>query len=1101
MMMRSTKKHSLFIFLLATAATAVTLRGKYDTVLTEINDFSTIGDVITQLNNFKDSTLSLGADMDFTGIKHQILGDLYNRRFMGTFDGQGYVIKNLELNSSNLVTGLFGSAEGATFRNVVVDQSCSITNMVSENPDYPKTGSIVGSCATDCALENVVNMGSVTFAGYTPYSQVNIGGIAGYFKSNTRITNCANYGTVTVNVSVNGLYIGGLFGSYNGPGIQNSINYGAIIFTKESSYYKPYIGGLTGEMYSQTFVNCVSAGNVQKGKGYAGAFAGHTTYGSTFLNCYWSDTSLSISGHTTTGETAQECSTFDNNTFTLTSSTTAGNYTGSSLIEALNAAVDMYYLLGFSRWFLNKDRKTASFTVNNRTNSFATSQELILAPSLADMEKNWFDGWYTDAACTVSLDNYEISTDTSLYGKWGENTNSYVITFDTRGGALADPITAEYNSFVTLYSDVEKKDFTLSHWETDQGYIVSFNFQMPARNITLYAVWARTHISTAQHIIEFSNTVNSGTNYRGTTVFLDVDIDLSIEQLDPIGKSSSYYFEGTFDGQGHTINNLTMNSSSSQYAGLFGYSKATIRNVVIDDSCSFVSSYSSSNPAYVGSLVGYNVNGSASSIVNMASVSFTGSIPDHESFIGGIAGSFGAAGGGRDAGETALRNCVNYGTVKYSGVSYIVQIGGIAGNSFIDMECSANYGAVACAEGTANETYVGGIVGTAGSIAFRVMLSGGMIFASKSTNASVGSFVGKSYETCTSVNCVWTKDVGNIAFNGFNSSEVTADELYFAEELNKTVLNKFSSMNETWNKWVKLNLNGGSIVEIPQKHLIVTQKHFPDPVKQGNTFMFWCEDERCNKKYDPKTSNITDIEELYAAWSTVSVVFDFGNGTTVTKNMSYGQTYGDFPEAEKEGHKFVGWVTEASERVAAEDTVNRVCDHTLYAKFVVNNYTITFNLGNGFVNNKTLEYNEIIEYPKTPEREGYTFGGWDRTIKRMPAENIVITALWLEKPSELVEIVLEVKNMTKEKAKEVIEKYTDEEFTIEKFEVDEKTGETKIIIKFVDTKKAEEFVRTVNNIVRESSDNFIKNVNVINADFLDFSFKVIPSLLLLFITA
>ena len=49
--------------------------------------------------------------------------------------------------------------------------------------------------------------------------------------------------------------------------------------------------------------------------------------------------------------------------------------------------------------------------------------------------------------------------------------------------------------------------------------------------------------------------------------------------------------------------------------------------------------------------------------------------------------------------------------------------------------------------------------------------------------------------------------------------------------------------------------------------------------------------------------------------------------------------------------------------------------------------------------------------------------------------------------------------------KEIIKKYTDEDFTIKGFEVDEKTGETTVIIKFVDTKKAEDFVHTVSDII------------------------------------
>ena len=76
---------------------------------------------------------------------------------------------------------------------------------------------------------------------------------------------------------------------------------------------------------------------------------------------------------------------------------------------------------------------------------------------------------------------------------------------------------------------------------------------------------------------------------------------------------------------------------------------------------------------------------------------------------------------------------------------------------------------------------------------------------------------------------------------------------------------------------------------------------------------------------------------------------------------------------------------------------------------------------------------------------------------RMPAEDITVTAQWIKVTPELVEIVFEKKDMKEEEIKEIIKKYTQEEFTIEKIETDEKTGEIKVIIKFEDRGTAEQF--------------------------------------------
>ena len=138
-------------------------------------------------------------------------------------------------------------------------------------------------------------------------------------------------------------------------------------------------------------------------------------------------------------------------------------------------------------------------------------------------------------------------------------------------------------------------------------------------------------------------------------------------------------------------------------------------------------------------------------------------------------------------------------------------------------------------------------------------------------------------------------------------------------------------------------------------------------MKEGNTFLFWCLDTKCNEKYDPKTTDITNVTELYAVWNVSTVLFVFGNGTTVIKSVVYGQKYGELPNASRSGYTFNGWFTEkvegTGEEVTENDNVKNTFDHTLYAQWTINNYTITFDFGNGTVVNATLKYNETINYP------------------------------------------------------------------------------------------------------------------------------------------
>ena len=110
----------------------------------------------------------------------------------------------------------------------------------------------------------------------------------------------------------------------------------------------------------------------------------------------------------------------------------------------------------------------------------------------------------------------------------------------------------------------------------------------------------------------------------------------------------------------------------------------------------------------------------------------------------------------------------------------------------------------------------------------------------------------------------------------------------------------------------------------------------------------------------------------------------------------------------------------------------------------------------------------------------------------MPANDTTVVAQWTEVEAEIeseyVEIVFGRKDMTEEEVKEIIKRYIDEEFTIEKFEEDKKAGETKVIIRFEDAEKAKDFVRSVSE--GRASSNNIKSVRTVPAEQDSFALKV-----------
>ena len=196
-----------------------------------------------------------------------------------------------------------------------------------------------------------------------------------------------------------------------------------------------------------------------------------------------------------------------------------------------------------------------------------------------------------------------------------------------------------------------------------------------------------------------------------------------------------------------------------------------------------------------------------------------------------------------------------------------------------------------------------------------------------------------------------------------------------------------------------------------------------------------------------------------------TVTFD-GNGGTPSKEsmvVTYNSTYGDLPTASRTGYTFLGWFTEETGGEVTSEMTFLVADNqTLYAHWSINSYTVTFDFGNGTNTTSSFPFNDTITYPEDMTREGYIFNGWTPNPARMPAEDITVTAQWNE-TTEYVEIVFSTKDLSREQVEEIIEKYVPSgaEFIIEKFERDENTGETVVIIKFTDQREATNFIEEI----------------------------------------
>ena len=165
----------------------------------------------------------------------------------------------------------------------------------------------------------------------------------------------------------------------------------------------------------------------------------------------------------------------------------------------------------------------------------------------------------------------------------------------------------------------------------------------------------------------------------------------------------------------------------------------------------------------------------------------------------------------------------------------------------------------------------------------------------------------------------------------------------------------------------------------------------------GCTFGGW--NKADGTAWDYASDKVTDNITLYAKWAanTYTITFDTAGGSEIAPiTQDYG-TVITAPEAPtREGYTFIGWDKEIPTTMPAENM-------TVTAQWEINQYTITFDTNGGSeIAPITQDYGTVITAPEAPEREGYTFIGWDKAIpETMPAENITLKAKWkdIEKPT------------------------------------------------------------------------------------------------------
>ena len=81
-------------------------------------------------------------------------------------------------------------------------------------------------------------------------------------------------------------------------------------------------------------------------------------------------------------------------------------------------------------------------------------------------------------------------------------------------------------------------------------------------------------------------------------------------------------------------------------------------------------------------------------------------------------------------------------------------------------------------------------------------------------------------------------------------------------------------------------------------------------------------------------------------------------------------------------------------------------DVTVYAKFTPNNYTVTFKANNAIVSSESLAYGTTIVAPEAPEIEDYAFVEWTDFIETVPAHDVEFVAVYKQVGTHIIDGVI-----------------------------------------------------------------------------------------------
>ena len=310
----------------------------------------------------------------------------------------------------------------------------------------------------------------------------------------------------------------------------------------------------------------------------------------------------------------------------------------------------------YAQWKVNSYTLTVNpngGTWNNSTSASTITQNYGTTYTLANPTKPGytFTGWTLSGKGSLSGSTYTFADGAgTLTANYTES--NYIVTYDatTNGGSTAkQTASTKYKSSVDLTKKAEKSGYEFVGWNTNKDATSALtSYEMPAKNVTLYAIYKKTLTATF-------NYYNSKSETRSVTIYNNATSG-SITSPAALGTPSGYTFRHySTSNAANAAKTVDANSAvvlTSNQTYYASYQKTVTLNFYYHSGTDIYANTQTSTTATGIQYLGYN-----NAIVNS-----TVSIP---SAVTGSTGYYGTSYKGVTAANSTTPISVNTGTTNY----------------------------------------------------------------------------------------------------------------------------------------------------------------------------------------------------------------------------------------------------------------------------------------------------------------------------------------------------------------------------------------------------------------------------------------------------